>query len=161
MLPQRGLTALVLFFHWGSVLAPDAPSGLYVLHVFAAATGWQNRLFCLRRWIYVCKYGLSAHVMQFLKGHGGKSVHFAPPWMKVNPSVGSLRLVVPLLPQIMTLRAAFTSSTYLLPQQGGQNRLFCLRRWIHVCKYGPSAHVKLFLSCHGGRSGLFAPVVLH
>ena len=24
-LPQRGLTALVLFFHWDSVLAPDAP----------------------------------------------------------------------------------------------------------------------------------------
>ena len=39
-LPQRGLTALVLFFHWDSVPAPDAPRDLCVLHVFAAATGW-------------------------------------------------------------------------------------------------------------------------
>ena len=68
-----------------------------------------------------------------------------------------LRCVM-LLPQIMTLRAAFASSTYLLPQRGGQNRLFCLRRWIHVCKYGLSAHVMLFLNCHVGKSGLFAPV---
>ena len=63
MLPQRGLTALVLFFHWDSVPAPDAPHGLCVLHVFAAATGWtksnllptsldsrvQIRTFCTRR----------------------------------------------------------------------------------------------------------------
>ena len=58
------------------------------------------------------------------------------------------------------LRVAFSSSTYLLSQRK-QNRLFCLRHWIHVCKYGLSAHVMLFLNCHGGRSGLFAPVVLH
>ena len=61
--------------------------------------------------------------------------------------------------QTLTLRAAFASSTYLLPQRGGQNRLFCLRRWIHVCKYGLSAHVRLFLNCHGGRSWVFAPVI--
>ena len=62
-LPQRGLTALVLFFHWDSVTASDAPSGLYVLHVFAAATGWQNRLFCLRLWIHVCRSALFAPVV--------------------------------------------------------------------------------------------------
>ena len=40
-LPQRGLTALGLVFHWDSGPAPpDAPRGLCVLHVFAAATGW-------------------------------------------------------------------------------------------------------------------------
>ena len=39
-LPQRGLTALGLVFHWDSVPDPDAPRDLYVLHVFAAATGW-------------------------------------------------------------------------------------------------------------------------
>ena len=82
-----------------------------------------------------------------------------PPWMKVNPSVGILRLVVPLLPQTLTMCAAFASSMYLLPQRGGQNRLFCLRRWIHVCEYDLFAHVRLFLSCHGGRSWVFAPVV--
>ena len=118
----------------------------------------QNRLFCIRHWIHMCKYGLSAHVMHFLKGHGGKSGHFAP-WMKVIPSVGILRLVVPLRPQTPTMCAAFASSTYLLPQRGVQNRLFCLRHWIHVHKYGLSAHVRLFLKGHGGTSGLFAPVV--
>ncbi len=65
------------------------------------------------------------------------------------------------LGQTLTLRGTFAYSMYLLPQRGEQNRLFCLRRCIHVCKCGPSAHVKLFLSCHGGRSGHFAPVVLH
>ena len=39
-LPQRGLTALVLFFHWDSVPAPDASHGLFFLHVFAVAMGW-------------------------------------------------------------------------------------------------------------------------
>ena len=107
----------------------------------------------------MCKYGLSAHVMHFLKGHGGKSGHFAP-WMKVILSVGILRLVVPLLAQIPTLCGTFASSTYLLPQRG-QNRLFCLRRWFHVCKYGLSAHFMQFLKGHGGTSGIFAPVVLH
>ena len=63
------------------------------------------------------------------------------------------------LSQPLTLRGNFTSSMYLLPQRGGQNRLFCLRRWIHVCKYDLSAHVRLFLSCNGGRSWVFAPVV--
>ena len=106
----------------------------------------------------MCKYGLSAHVMHFLKGHGGKSGHFAP-WMKVIPSVGILRLVVPLRPQTPTMCATFKPSTYLLPQRGVQNRLFCLRHWIHVHKYGLSAHVRLFLNGHGGTSGLFAPVV--
>jgi len=38
-----------------------------------------------------------------------------------------------------------------------QNRHFCLRHWIHVCKYGLSAHVMQFLDSHGGKSGLFAP----
>ena len=47
-LPQRGLNALVLFFHRDSVSASDAP------------------------------HCLSAHVMQFLKGHVGKSGLFAP-----------------------------------------------------------------------------------
>ena len=37
MLPQRGHTALVLFFHRDSVPNPDAPRGLFVLHVFAVA----------------------------------------------------------------------------------------------------------------------------
>ena len=106
----------------------------------------------------MCKYGLSARVMHFLKGHGGKSGHFAP-WMKVIPSVGILRLVVPLRPQTPTMCATFKPSTYLLPQRGVQNRLFCLRRWIHVCKYGLSAHVSLFLNCHGGRSWVLAPVI--
>ena len=63
------------------------------------------------------------------------------------------------LGRTLTLRAAFASSTYLLLQRGGRNRLFCLRRWIHVCKYDLSAHVRLFLSCHGGRSWAFALVV--
>ena len=44
MLPQRGLTALVLFFHWDSVPAPDAPRGLCVLRVFAAATEAKSTL---------------------------------------------------------------------------------------------------------------------
>ena len=82
-----------------------------------------------------------------------------PPLMKVNPSVGILRLVVPLLAQIPTMCAAFASSTHLLPQRGGQNRLFCLRRCIHVCKYGFSAHVKLFLNGHESGSWVFAHVV--
>ena len=43
-MPQRGLTALGLVFHWDSVPDPDAPSGLYVLHVFAAATGAKSPL---------------------------------------------------------------------------------------------------------------------
>ena len=43
-LRQRGLTALVLFFHWDSVPAPDAPRGLFFLHVFAAATGAKSTL---------------------------------------------------------------------------------------------------------------------
>ena len=47
------------------------------------------------------------------------------------------------LSQPLTLRVAFASSTYLLPQWGGQNRLFCLRRWIYVCKYGVFAPVVL------------------
>ena len=62
-----------------------------------------------------------------------------------------------LLPQTLTLRAAFTSSMYLLPQRGGQNRLFCLRRCIHVCNYGLSAHVRLFLNCHGADRGFLPP----
>ena len=41
-LPQRGLTAQVLFFHWDSVPNPDAPRDLCVLYVFAAATGWSK-----------------------------------------------------------------------------------------------------------------------
>ena len=64
------------------------------------------------------------------------------------------------LSQTLTLCVAFTSSTYLLPQRGGQNRLFCPRHWIHVCKYDIAAHVRLFLNGHGGTSGLFAPVVV-
>ena len=44
MLPQRGLTALVFFFHWDSVPAPNAPRGLCVLHVFAAATEAKSTL---------------------------------------------------------------------------------------------------------------------
>ena len=63
------------------------------------------------------------------------------------------------LGRTLTLRAAFASSTYLLPQRGEQNRLFCLRRWILVCKYGLSAHVMLFLNCHGRGSWVFAPVI--
>ena len=63
------------------------------------------------------------------------------------------------LGRTLTLRAAFASSTYLLLQRGGRNRLFCLRHWICVCKYGLSAHVMQFLKRHGGKSGLFAPVV--
>ena len=66
------------------------------------------------------------------------------------------RHVVRLLPQTTTMCAAFTSSMYLLSQRR-QNRLFCLCHWIHVCKYGLSAHVMQFLKGHGGRSGLFAP----
>ena len=128
MLPQRGLTALVLFFHCDSVSAFDAPHCLF------------------------------AHVMQFLKGDGANQA-FLPPWMKVNPSVGILCLVVPLLPQTLTMCAAFASSMYLLPQRGGKNRLFCPRRWIHVCKYGISAHVMQFLKGHGGRLWVFAYVV--
>ena len=61
------------------------------------------------------------------------------------------------LGRTLTLRAAFASSTYLLPQRGGQNRLFCLRHWIHVNKYGLSAHVILFLSCHGADRGALPP----
>ena len=55
-----------MFFHWDSVPAPDAPRGLCVLHVFAAATGWtkstllptsvysrvQIRPFCTRQTIF-------------------------------------------------------------------------------------------------------------
>ena len=63
-----------------------------------------------------------------------------------------------LLPQTLTLSAAFASSTYLLSQRSGHNRLFCLRRWIHVCIYGLSAHVMQFLNGRGGRSWVFAPV---
>ena len=80
-LPQRGLTALGLVFHWDSVLAPPPTtlrgtfaSSMYLL----PQRGGQNRLFCLRRWIHVCRSDLSAHVMQFLKGHGGRSWVFAP-----------------------------------------------------------------------------------
>ena len=76
-MPQRGLTALVLFFHWDSVPAPDAPRNLCVLHVFLSPRR-QKRLFCLRHWIHVCKSGLSAHVMLFLNCHGGRSWVFAP-----------------------------------------------------------------------------------
>ena len=94
----------------------------------------------------------------FFERSRGKSGHFAP-WMKVIPSVGILRLVVPLRPQTPTMCATLKPSTYLLPQRGVQNRLFCLRRWIHVCKYGLSAHVSLFLNCHGGRSWVLAPVI--
>ena len=83
-------------------------------------------------------------------------------WATRLPQRGLTALVlffIGTLSQPLTLRGNFTSSMYLLPQRGGQNRLFCLRRWIHVCKYDLSAHVRLFLSCHGGRSWVFAPVV--
>ena len=56
---------------------PDVVRCLYVLHVFLSPRG-QNRLFCLRHWIHVHKYGLSAHVRLFLNGHGGTSGLFAP-----------------------------------------------------------------------------------
>ena len=73
---QRGLTALVLFFHCDSVTASDVPSGLYVLHEFLSPRG-QNRLFCLRHWILVCKYDIAAHVRLFLNCYGGRSWAFA------------------------------------------------------------------------------------
>ena len=78
------------------------------------------------------------------------------------PQRGLIALVllcIGTLSQPLTLRGTFASSTYLLPQRGGQNRLFCLRHWIHVCKYDISAHVMLFLNGHGCRSWVFAHVV--
>ena len=148
-----------MFFHWDSVPAPDAPRGLCFLHVFAAATGMDK----IDSFAYVigftCANTAFLHTScSFLKVTGANHA-ILPPWMKVNPSVGILRLVVPLLAQIPTMCAAFAFSTYLLPQRGVQNRLFCLRHWIHVHKYGLSAHVRLFLSCHGGRSWIFVYVV--
>ena len=55
------------------------------------------------------------------------------------------------LGQTLMMCAAFTSSMYLLLQRGGQNRLFCLRHCIHVCRSGLSAHVMQFLNGHGGK----------
>ena len=113
---------------------------------------------------------VSIPLTPFSRGRSGPTGFPSPRWLSLPASSGPasddalliLRSVlfryVMQLGQMLTLRAAFASSTYLLSQRGGQNRLFCLRRWIHVCKYGLSAHVMLFLNCHVGKSGLFAPV---
>ena len=61
------------------------------------------------------------------------------------------------LSQPLTLCVAFASSTYLLPQRGGLNRLFCLRRWIHVCKYDIAAHVMQFFERSRGQIMPFCP----
>ena len=142
-LPQRGLTAPGLVFHWDSVPAPDAPRGLF------------NPPDPLSKGV-IRAYGLSIAYGFSLPASSGPSSDDA---LLILRSV-LFRYVVRLLPQTTTMCAAFASSMYLLPQRR-QNRLFCLRRWIHVCKYGLSAHVMQFLKGHGGKSGLFATVVLH
>ena len=46
---------------------------------------------------------------------------------------------------------------YLLPQMGVQNRLFCLRHWIHVCKYDIAVHVMQFFERSRGQIVGFCP----
>ena len=134
--------------------------------------GGQNRLFCLRRLIHVCKYCLSAHIMQFLKGHGGKSGHFAPvdesysfgrnsspccAAAALNPDAqrglfvlhvfavatgAKLTLLPTSLDSRVQIRPFCTRQT-IFELSRGHIVGFCTRRWIHVCRYGLFAHVVL------------------
>ncbi len=140
MLPQRGLTALVLFFHWDSAPAPDAPSVRF------------NPPDPLSKGaIRAC--GLSIAAWLSLPASSGPASADALITLRSDFFAMLCCCPNPDAPRGLYVLHVFAAATWLAKST------FRLRRWIHVCRYGLSAHVRLFLSCHGGRSWVFAPVV--